>query len=63
MRFRAEGGAHLAWVLDGEALGPADGSGVANGWTPAPGRHELKLVGADGRTAASARFEVRGAGR
>lgn len=29
------------------------------GWAPVPGKHELKLVRQDGRTLASARFEVR----
>ena len=46
------------WVLDGKDMGPADG-GVT--WAPRPGKHELKLVGSDGRTVAAAPFEVRGA--
>jgi penicillin-binding protein 1C len=56
--FRAYGGAGLRWALDGADAGPAD-QGAA--WTPLPGKHELKLVGADGRAVAAARFEVRGA--
>jgi len=44
-------------MLDGEEVGPAV---VEGGWAPLPGKHELKLVGQDGRTVASARFEVRG---
>jgi penicillin-binding protein 1C len=55
--LRAYGGAHLHWELDGTNAGPAD-QGTA--WTPVPGRHELKLVGEDGRAVAAARFEVRG---
>jgi penicillin-binding protein 1C len=57
LRFQAQGEAGLAWMLDGEALAPAD---LASGWAPAPGKHEVKLVGGDGRMLASARFEVRG---
>jgi penicillin-binding protein 1C len=56
--LRAYGGAGLRWSLDGADVGPA---GQAATWTPQPGRHELKLVGEDGRTAAAVRFEVRGA--
>jgi penicillin-binding protein 1C len=48
----------LRWDLDGTAFGPADG---ADNWLPAPGRHELKLVGEGGRALAAVRFEVRGA--
>jgi penicillin-binding protein 1C len=57
VRFVAHGAQGLAWLLDGEALGQ---SALDAGWAPAPGRHELKLVGQDGRTLARARFEVRG---
>lgn len=45
------------WLLDGEELGQA---ALDEGWAPAPGKHELKLVGRDGRTRARTRFEVRG---
>jgi penicillin-binding protein 1C len=57
VRFQAQGERGLGWVLDGEKLGQ---DAVDAGWAPAPGKHELKLVGQDGRTVASARFEVRG---
>jgi len=57
VRFVAHGAQGLAWLLDGEALGQ---SALDAGWAPAPGKHELKLVGKDGRTLARARFEVRG---
>jgi penicillin-binding protein 1C len=57
VRFQAQGAHGLAWVLDGVELGQDE---LEAGWAPAPGRHELKLVGQDGRPAASARFEVRG---
>jgi penicillin-binding protein 1C len=56
LRFQAQGEAGLAWMLDGEALTPAV---LAAGWVPAPGKHEVQLVGGDGRVLASARFEVR----
>jgi penicillin-binding protein 1C len=58
MTFRAYGGAGLHWDLDGTDMGPADG---ASTWAPLPGKHELKLVGSDGRAVAAAPFEVRGA--
>jgi penicillin-binding protein 1C len=57
LRFQAQGESGLAWMLDGEALAPAV---LAAGWAPAPGKHEVKLVGGDGRVLANARFEVRG---
>ena len=57
VRFVAHGAQGLAWVLDGEELGQA---ALDGGWAPAPGKHELKLVGRDGRTQARTRFEVRG---
>jgi penicillin-binding protein 1C len=57
VRFQAQGGAGLAWLLDGEELETA---ALEAGWAPVPGKHELQLVGRDGRSVASARFEVRG---
>jgi penicillin-binding protein 1C len=57
VRFVAHGAQGLAWVLDGEELGQA---ALDGGWAPAPGKHELQLVGRDGRTLARTRFEVRG---
>lgn len=57
VRFTAQGERGLAWVLDGEKL---DQARLAEGWAPVPGKHEVKLVGEDGRAVASARFEVRG---
>jgi penicillin-binding protein 1C len=56
LRFQAQGARGLAWMLDGVVLGPEE---LEAGWAPAPGKHEVKLVGEDGRTVASARFEVR----
>jgi len=55
--FRAQAAQGLRWMLDGAALGAAD---VERAWAPRPGAHELKLVGADGKTVAVTRFEVRG---
>jgi penicillin-binding protein 1C len=46
------------WVLDGKRIG--EGSRMS--WSPWPGRHELRLVGRDGRDIQRVRFEVRGAG-
>jgi len=46
------------WMLDGRRLGQA--SSLA--WSPWPGRHELVLLGRDGKTVQRVRFEVRGAG-
>jgi penicillin-binding protein 1C len=57
VRFQAQGASGLAWMLDEVLLGREE---LEAGWAPAPGKHELKLVGHDGRTVASARFEVRG---
>jgi penicillin-binding protein 1C len=57
VRFQAQGASGLAWVLDEVELGTDE---LEAGWAPAPGKHELKLVGQDGRPVASARFEVRG---
>jgi penicillin-binding protein 1C len=57
VRFLAQGGHAPMWMLDGEEVGQAV---VDAGWAPVPGKHELKLMGQDGRTLASARFEVRG---
>jgi penicillin-binding protein 1C len=45
------------WVLDGRPLG----RGATVRWAPWPGRHELQLLGADGRSLQVVRFEVRGA--
>jgi penicillin-binding protein 1C len=45
------------WLLDGRRLG--QGSGLQ--WAPWPGRHELRLLAADGRELQRVRFEVRGA--
>jgi len=53
--FEGESG---TWVLDGRRLG----HGSAHVWSPWPGRHELALLGRDGRTVQAVRFEVRGAG-
>jgi len=55
MAFEGEQG---SWLLDGRRLG----SGTRLRWAPWPGRHVLTLVGADGRTLQTVRFEVRGAG-
>ena len=46
------------WRLDGRTLGV----GERLRWPPWPGRHRLELVGANGQTLQSVRFEVRGAG-
>ncbi len=46
------------WRLNGRRVG--DGERVR--WSPWPGRHELSLVGRDGRVLQTVRFEVRGAG-
>jgi penicillin-binding protein 1C len=46
-----------AWVLDGRRLGVA----ARRDWAPWPGRHELALLGRDGRVIQTVRFEVRGA--
>jgi len=55
--FHAQAGQGLRWALDGKVLGPAD---KTHAWAPQPGEHELKLVARDGKSVASARFEVRG---
>lgn len=52
IRFEGEPG---IWLLDGRRLG----RGATLRWSPRPGRHELKLVGRDGRLLQSVRFEVR----
>jgi penicillin-binding protein 1C len=57
VRFLAQGSSGLAWVLDGVEL---EAAALEAGWAPVPGKHELQLVGRDGRLVASARFEVRG---
>jgi penicillin-binding protein 1C len=44
------------WVLDGRRLGRS--SSIS--WSPWPGRHELVLLGRDGRQVQTVRFEVRG---
>ncbi|HEY8156378.1 MAG TPA: penicillin-binding protein 1C [Myxococcota bacterium] len=46
----------LAWRLDGSALGSASQPRL---WSPAPGRHELALEDAGGRTLDAVRFVVR----
>jgi penicillin-binding protein 1C len=51
-------GAQGVWVLDGKRLATA--SHLT--WSPWPGRHELSLLGRDGRPLQTIRFEVRGAG-
>ena len=51
-------GEHGTWVLDGKRLG----TGRSLRWAPWPGRHELTLLGANGKAIQSVRFEVRGAG-
>ena len=45
------------WQMDGRVLG----QGERLHWAPWPGRHELKLVAADGALLQAVRFEVRGA--
>ena len=55
IRFEGEAG---VWVLDGKRLG----SGAGLWWAPWPGRHTLELLGRDGKSLHSVRFEVRGAG-
>jgi penicillin-binding protein 1C len=57
LRFQAQGGSGLAWVMDGVEL---EAAALEAGWAPVPGKHELQLVGRDGRPVANARFEVRG---
>ncbi|MFT3954078.1 MAG: penicillin-binding protein 1C [Piscinibacter sp.] len=52
--FEGEAG---TWVLDGRRLG----QGTTLRWAPWPGRHELRLLDAAGRTLQTVRFEVRGA--
>jgi len=54
IRFEGEGG---IWELDGRRLG----QGPRLRWAPWPGRHELRLLAADGREIDRVRFEVRGA--
>jgi len=49
----------LHWRLDGETLADADPRGRAD-WAPAPGKHQLALVGPDGRMLSVVAFEVRG---
>ena len=46
-----------SWRLDGKPLGREE----RVLWLPWPGRHVLELVNADGSSADSVRFEVRGA--
>ncbi|MFT3821917.1 MAG: penicillin-binding protein 1C [Rubrivivax sp.] len=55
-RIRLEGEAGV-WELDGRRLG----QGPRLRWAPWPGRHELRLLAADGREIDRVRFEVRGA--
>jgi penicillin-binding protein 1C len=53
IRFEGQRG---VWVLDGRRVG----SGASIVWPPQPGRHELVLLGEDGRARQTVRFEVRG---
>jgi penicillin-binding protein 1C len=55
-RLRFEGEAGL-WMLNGRRLG----NGPTQEWSPWPGRHELTLLGRDGRARQTVHFEVRGA--
>jgi penicillin-binding protein 1C len=55
LTFEGEAG---TWMLDGKRLG----HGTRMHWAPWPGRHELVLLGGDGRPLQSVKFEVRGAG-
>ncbi|WP_310738635.1 penicillin-binding protein 1C [Piscinibacter sp. HJYY11] len=55
IHFEGERG---TWVLDGKRIG----EGARVSWAPWPGRHELQLIGRDGREIQRVRFEVRGAG-
>ncbi|HET7793128.1 MAG TPA: penicillin-binding protein 1C, partial [Rhizobacter sp.] len=55
IRFEGERG---VWRLDGKRVA----QGERFNWAPWPGRHELQLIGADGREIQRVRFEVRGAG-
>ena len=48
---------HWSWRLNGRQLGPA----VPTAWPMWPGRHELELLDAKGRTVERLSFEVRGA--
>jgi penicillin-binding protein 1C len=54
IRFEGQAG---TWVLGGRRLG----TGPHLHWPPWPGRHELRLLDAAGRTVQTVRFEVRGA--
>jgi len=54
IRFEGQRG---QWLLDGRVIG--HGSRIR--WSPWPGRHELRLLAADGREIERVRFEVRGA--
>ncbi len=51
--------AGLQWRLDGETLSDTDPRGRAD-WAPAPGKHTLALVDAEGRMLSVIAFEVRG---
>lgn len=53
----ARGG--LNWRLDGITLETTDSRGRAD-WEPAPGKHTLALVDADGKLLSTVAFEVRG---
>ncbi len=50
-------GKRLRWSLDGHILGPAE---EGYSWLPVPGRHELRLIAANGAELDKVRFEVRG---
>jgi len=59
--LRASGaGSGGSWRIDGRLAGSADGVAL---WQPAPGRHRLALLDAEGRELDAVRFEVRGAPR
>jgi len=54
----AQAAADARFELDGKALGNAARGST---WLPWPGRHTLKLLGAQGEVLDEASFEVRGA--
>ncbi|HEY5800502.1 MAG TPA: penicillin-binding protein 1C, partial [Burkholderiaceae bacterium] len=52
VQFRAQGAAGMQWRLDARRW-------EGDAWQPAPGKHVLELVRADGKVADSVHFEVR----